>query len=145
MWKKNEKWWNFFFQLLHEKWEYTGKLFHLLKVNKSRNDFLEPTFPPKSKWMTSTSLLWNLRLTYFCSFFGRNWRHQKDISKLTDLYKKNWKYGRKKWQKSLSEHARLLGSSEYSNIRLAGWVDTFFIWSTWFRHRYYMIKVCRNH
>ena len=24
--------------------------------------------------------------TYFCSFFGGNWRQQKDISKLTDLY-----------------------------------------------------------
>ena len=23
--------------------------------------------------------------TPLCSFFGRNWRHQKDISKLTDL------------------------------------------------------------
>ena len=32
-----------------------------------------------------TLLLWNLRSICFCSFFGRNWRHQKDISKLTDL------------------------------------------------------------
>ena len=33
-----------------------------------------------------------LGLTCFCSFFGRNWRHQKDISKLTDLcfYKIGW-------------------------------------------------------
>ena len=27
-------------------------------------------------------------MTCFCSFFGRNWRHQKDILKLTDLYRK---------------------------------------------------------
>ena len=31
------------------------------------------------------TLLWYLRLTCFCSFFGRNWRHQKDNSILTDL------------------------------------------------------------
>ena len=30
--------------------------------------------------------LWYLRLTCFCSVFGRNWRHQKDILKINDLY-----------------------------------------------------------
>ena len=39
----------------------------------------------KNEQMNSTLLLWCLRLTCFCSFIGRNWRHQKDISKLTDL------------------------------------------------------------
>ena len=29
--------------------------------------------------------------TCFCSFFGGNWRHQKDISKLTDLYFLFWR------------------------------------------------------
>ena len=29
--------------------------------------------------------LWYLRLTCFCSLFGKNWRHQKDNSILTDL------------------------------------------------------------
>ena len=29
----------------------------------------------------------------FCSFFWENWRHQKDISKLTDLYiMSNWRW-----------------------------------------------------
>ena len=52
--------------------------FTLLKVRKSRNDFFEPTFLPKTKQMNSILLLWNLRLTCFCSFFGGNWRHQKN-------------------------------------------------------------------
>ena len=39
----------------------------------------------KFSFKNSWSLLWYLRLTCFCSFFGRNWRHQKDSSKLTDL------------------------------------------------------------
>ena len=56
-----------------------------LKVKQSRKEFFKATFPPKNKWMHSTLLLWNLRLTCFHSFFGGNWRHQKDISKLTDL------------------------------------------------------------
>ena len=34
----------------------------------------------------STLLLWFLRSTCFRLFFGGNWRHQKYISKLTDLY-----------------------------------------------------------
>ena len=57
-----------------------------LKVRKSRNDIFKPTFLIKIERTNSTLLLWNLRLTCFCLFFGRNWRHQKDISKLTDLY-----------------------------------------------------------
>ena len=35
--------------------------------------------------------LWYLRSTCYRSFFGRNWRHQKDASKLTDLLKVNEK------------------------------------------------------
>ena len=58
-----------------------------LKVIQSRNDFFKPTFLPKNEWTNSTLVLWNLRSACFCSFFGRNWSHKKDISKLTDLYK----------------------------------------------------------
>ena len=47
--------------------------------------FFKPTFLPKNEQTNSTLLLWYLRSTCFCSFFGRNWRQQKDISKLTDL------------------------------------------------------------
>ena len=56
-----------------------------LKIRQSRNDFFKPMFPPKNKRTNSTLLLWNLRSTCFRLFFGGNWRHQKDISKLTDL------------------------------------------------------------
>ena len=38
---------------------------------------------PKKRTKNSTLLLWYLRSTCFCSVFRRNWRHQKDISKLT--------------------------------------------------------------
>ena len=54
-----------------------------LKVRQSRNDFFKPTFPPQNEQMNSTLLPWNLVSTCFCSFFGRNWRHQKDINYLT--------------------------------------------------------------
>ena len=57
-----------------------------LKVRQSWNDFFKPTFPPKNEQRNSTLLLWNLRLTCFRSFFGGNWRQQKDISKLSDLW-----------------------------------------------------------
>ena len=57
----------------------------LLKVRKSQNDFFKQTFPPKNERTNSTLLQWNLRSTCFRSFFGGNWRHQKDISKLSDL------------------------------------------------------------
>ena len=43
-------------------------------------------FPPKNQRTNSTLLLWYLRSTCFRFFLGRNWRHQKDFSKLTDLY-----------------------------------------------------------
>ena len=56
-----------------------------LKVRQSRNDFFKPTFPPKNEKTNSTLLLWNLRSTCFHLFFGR---HQKDISKWTDLWSK---------------------------------------------------------
>ena len=39
----------------------------------------------KNQRRNSTLLLWNLRLTCFRLFFGGNWRHQKDISKSSDL------------------------------------------------------------
>ena len=45
--------------------------FELLKVRQSQSDF---------------SIQWNLRSFCFCLFFGGNWRHEKDISKSTDLY-----------------------------------------------------------
>ena len=56
-----------------------------LKVRQSRNDFFKPTFLSKNEQTNSTLLLWYLRSTCFCLFFGRNRRHQKDITKLTDL------------------------------------------------------------
>ena len=43
--------------------------------------FFKPTFPPKSECTNSILLIWDL----FFFVFGRNWRHKKDISKLTDL------------------------------------------------------------
>ena len=42
---------------------------------------------PKNEQNKLTKLLWYLKSNGFCSFFFlKNWRHQKDISKLTDLY-----------------------------------------------------------
>ena len=35
-------------------------------------------------------LLWHLKSTCFCLFFGENRRHQKTITKLSDLYSKHW-------------------------------------------------------
>ena len=68
-----------------------------LKVWQSRNDFFKLTFLPKNEQTNSTLLLWYLRSTCFCSYFGGNWRHQKDISKLIDLSwhtfcDNNWKH-----------------------------------------------------
>ena len=61
----------------------------VLKIRQSRNDFFKLTFLPKNEQTNSTLLIWYLRSTCFCSFFGRNCRHQNqhqnDISKLTDL------------------------------------------------------------
>ena len=59
----------------------------LLKVWQIWNDFFKPMILPKNEPMNSTLLLWYLRSTCFCSLFGRNWRHQKDILKLTDFYR----------------------------------------------------------
>ena len=56
-----------------------------LKVSQRRNYFFKPKFLTKNERMNLTLLLWYLRLTCFRSVFGRNWRRQKDISKLTDL------------------------------------------------------------
>ena len=36
--------------------------------------------------LTDLYVLWNVRSTCFCLFFGGNWRQQKDISKLSDLW-----------------------------------------------------------
>ena len=73
------------FILTYDKASFVMRMIFSLKVRQSRNDFFKPTFLPKNERTNSTLLLWNLRLTCFHSFFGRNWRHQKDISKLTDL------------------------------------------------------------
>ena len=51
-----------------------------LKVKQSRNEFFKPTFLPKIEGTN-----WYLKSTCFCSFFGRNLSHQKDISKLSNL------------------------------------------------------------
>ena len=56
-----------------------------IKVSKTRKQIVKSWILPKNEQMNSTLLLWNLRSTCFRSFFGRNWRHQKDISKITDL------------------------------------------------------------
>ena len=56
---------------------------YLLKVRQSENEVFKLIFLPKND---GTNLLqWYLRSTCFRSFFGRNWRHQKYISKLTDI------------------------------------------------------------
>ena len=57
----------------------------LTKGQIKLKQFFKPMFPPKNKWTNSALLLWNLRSTCFHSIFGGNWRHQKDILKLTDL------------------------------------------------------------
>ena len=56
-----------------------------LKVRHCRNDFFKLKILPKNERTNSTLFLWYLRLTCFCSFYGRNRRHQNTISKLTDL------------------------------------------------------------
>ena len=55
---------------------------HQLKVRQTRNDFFKPRFLQKTNEQNRLYYL----STCFRSFFGRNCRHQKDISKLTDLY-----------------------------------------------------------
>ena len=47
--------------------------------------FFQADVSSKKERINSTLLLWNLRSTCFCSFFGKNWRNQKNISKLPDL------------------------------------------------------------
>ena len=56
-----------------------------LKVSLFQKDFLLSSILPKNERKISTWLLWFLRPTCFPLFFGRIWRHQKDISKLIDL------------------------------------------------------------
>ena len=57
-----------------------------LKVRQSRNNFSSQRFLQK----TNEQILLHYYETWgrlvFVRFFGGNWRHQKDISKLTDLY-----------------------------------------------------------
>ena len=56
-----------------------------LKVRQSRNDFFKPTILPKTnKQIQFYYYDTSGRLVFVC-FFGRNRRHQKTISKLTDL------------------------------------------------------------
>ena len=57
-------------------------LCNLIKVRQIWDDFFKPTFLPKKNEQIRLYYL----STCFCSFFGGKWRHQKDISKSTDLY-----------------------------------------------------------
>ena len=62
-----------------------------LKVRQSQNDFLSWSLLQKTKnkneWIRLYYYRWYLRSTCFCSFFFRgNWKHQKDISKLTHKF-----------------------------------------------------------
>ena len=52
---------------------------------QSRHDFFKPSFLPK-KQINEFDFTTPCTMTCFRSFFGSNWRYQKDISKLTDLY-----------------------------------------------------------
>ena len=84
-----------------------------IKVRQSRNNFFKPTFPPKNEQTNSTLLLWYLRLTCFHLFFGRNWRHQKEILKLTDLYK-IWRKWKISFHMNLSSRTLILnGPNDY--------------------------------
>ena len=53
-----------------------------VKVGSSQRFF------QKNKQTNSTLLLWYLRSTCFRLFIGRNWRHQNEISKSSDIYAK---------------------------------------------------------
>ena len=57
------------------------RLLLMLKVRQIQNDFFKPMFLPKMKEQIRLYYL----STCFRSFFGRKWRQQKDILKLTDL------------------------------------------------------------
>ena len=54
-----------------------------LKVRQSRNNYFNTTFPPK-KERTNSTLLLNMKSQVDLFSFGF-WRHQKEISKLTDF------------------------------------------------------------
>ena len=56
-----------------------------LKVRQSQNDFFKPTFPPKKRTNEFYFTTMKPQVDLFSFFFGGNWRHQQDISKLTDL------------------------------------------------------------
>ena len=63
---------------------YDNSVGQWLKVRKSQNYFFQVDVSSK-KWTNEVYFLWNLRATCFDLFFGGNGRHQKDISKLSDL------------------------------------------------------------
>ena len=50
----------------------------VLKVSYFRNGFWGHWFPPKNERTNSTLMLWYLRSTCFCSFFGGNRRSPKN-------------------------------------------------------------------
>ena len=54
---------------------------YLLTVKTILGRLCKFLWPSQKSW----TLQWYLRSTCFHSFFGRIWRHQKDISKYTDL------------------------------------------------------------
>ena len=61
--------------------QFDSSLF-FLKVRKSRNDFFKPKEKGMKKFYFTTM---KPQVDFFPLLFGGNWRHQKDISKLTDL------------------------------------------------------------
>ena len=54
-------------------------------------------FFSKNEQTKPTLLLWNLRLICFRWFFGGKWRHQKDISKLSDQLILDFKNSDQSW------------------------------------------------
>jgi hypothetical protein len=62
------------------------KTYSNIKVSWFQKDFLVSSILSNNERKKSTLLLWYLRSTCFRLFFGRIWRHQKDILKLTEIY-----------------------------------------------------------
>ena len=54
------------------------KIWTVLWVRQSRNNFFKPTFTPKNEQANSTLLLWNLRLICF-HLFGGNWTTKRHV------------------------------------------------------------------
>ena len=59
------------------KWDEEESTFQFLKGQKISKGFLMSSISSKNERRNSTSLLWYLKSTCFCSFFGGNRRHQK--------------------------------------------------------------------